>query len=101
MPPEVVIKSGEAPAPLKPEIKVLVPIEPKMDEDENIPSSIKLRKLLKMLYDRGFEEVSQKGSHVKLTNGERLAIVPVNKPQLKEGTLKSILNMAGMDKYYH
>jgi len=45
----------------------------------------------------GFEQVSQRGSHVKLRHPEtrRTAIVPL-KRELAVGTLASILRQAGM-----
>lgn len=45
----------------------------------------------------GFEQVSQRGSHVKLrhTSG-RVAIVPLH-DELAKGTLKSILRQAGIE----
>ena len=44
----------------------------------------------------GFEFVSQKGSHMKYSNGLRVVIIP-NHDEIAKGTLKSILNMAGID----
>lgn len=44
----------------------------------------------------GFEQVSQKGSHVKVRNTDgRIAIVPMHR-ELAEGTLRSILRQAGV-----
>ena len=40
--------------------------------------------------------VSQKGSHRKYFNGTHVVIVPVHKRDLKTGTLKGILEQAGM-----
>ena len=39
--------------------------------------------------------VSQKGSHRKYTDGNHVVIVPMHN-ELARGTLKSILNQAGM-----
>ena len=44
----------------------------------------------------GFEFVSQKGGHMKYSNGLRVVIIP-NHDEIAKGTLKSILNMAGID----
>ena len=44
----------------------------------------------------GFDRVSQKGSHVKLRNGDgRTVIVPLHR-ELAPGTLRSILRQAGL-----
>lgn len=39
--------------------------------------------------------VSQKGSHRKFKKGDRVVIVPMH-PEIAKGTLKSILQQAGM-----
>ena len=44
----------------------------------------------------GFEFVSQKGSHMKYSNGLKVVIIP-NHDEIAKGTLKSILNMSGID----
>lgn len=54
------------------------------------------RKLLKVLKDAGFEEVSQKGSHLKLRKGERTVIVPHPKKDLPLGTVRAIYQQAGL-----
>ena len=44
----------------------------------------------------GFEQVSQRGSHVKLRNDEgRTAIIPLHR-ELAPGTLRSILRQASL-----
>ncbi len=43
----------------------------------------------------GFRFVSQRGSHMKYSNGTKSVIVP-NHTEVARGTLKSILNMAGI-----
>lgn len=48
------------------------------------------RKLLKVLKDAGFEEVSKKGSHLKLRKGDRTVILPHPKKDLPAGTVRSI-----------
>ena len=50
----------------------------------------------KALINAGFWDVKQTGSHVKLTNGFRVVIVPMHHKDLKTGTLKGILEQAGM-----
>lgn len=54
------------------------------------------RKLLKLLKDEGFEEVSQSGSHLKLRKGERTIILPHPKKDLPLGTVRSIYKQAGL-----
>lgn len=59
------------------------------------------KEIEKRLIRLGFEEVSQKGSHLKMTGtmrGERrIAIIPMHK-EVALGTLKSILRQAGITK---
>lgn len=54
------------------------------------------RKLLKVLQDAGFEEVSKKGSHLKLRKGDRTVILPHPKKDLPLGTVRSIYQQAGL-----
>ncbi|MDP0925660.1 type II toxin-antitoxin system HicA family toxin [Paracoccus onubensis] len=54
------------------------------------------KKLLKMLKAEGFEEVSKKGSHLKLRKGERTVILPHPKKDLPLGTVRSIYEQAGL-----
>lgn len=44
----------------------------------------------------GFCFVSQKGSHMKYTNGKKTVIIP-NHSEVANGTLKSILTMAEIE----
>lgn len=44
----------------------------------------------------GFEFVSQKGSHIKYSNGKYVTIIP-NHSEIAKGTLKSILNLAHIE----
>lgn len=53
-------------------------------------------KLLKVLKSAGFEEISQKGSHLKLRKGERTVILPHPKKDLPLGTVRSIYKAAGL-----
>jgi predicted RNA binding protein YcfA (HicA-like mRNA interferase family) len=50
---------------------------------------------IKALEDLGFEQVSQRGSHVKLKGHARTAIVPLHS-ELARGTLRSILRQADL-----
>lgn len=54
------------------------------------------RKLLKLLKAAGFEEVSKKGSHLKLRKGDRTVILPHPKKDLPLGTVRSIYEQAGL-----
>jgi predicted RNA binding protein YcfA (HicA-like mRNA interferase family) len=51
--------------------------------------------ILKILSKFGFEIISQKGSHIKLSrvqrNAEQILVIP-NHKQLKKGTIKAIYN---------
>ncbi len=49
--------------------------------------------VIKVLEKSGFHFVSQKGSHMKYTNGKRVVIIP-NHSEIARGTLKSILEQA-------
>jgi predicted RNA binding protein YcfA (HicA-like mRNA interferase family) len=52
--------------------------------------------VLRALATAGFEQVSQKGSHVKVRNAQgRTAIVPCHR-EVAVGTLRSILRQAGL-----
>ena len=52
--------------------------------------------IIDVLKKFGFEFVSQKGSHMKYSNGSKVVIIQ-NHDEIAKGTLKSILNMAGFD----
>lgn len=55
------------------------------------------KQVLKKLKQEGFEKVSQKGSHIKLSNGKRTAIVPSHgAKELPLGTLISIEKQSGI-----
>ena len=53
------------------------------------------KEIIKALEKFGFEYVSQKGSHMKYSNGENVVIIP-NHTEVAKGTLKSILLMANI-----
>ena len=46
----------------------------------------------------GFVEVSQKGSHVKYKNKNRVVIIPHPKKEIPRGTFASILRQSGLQK---
>jgi len=54
--------------------------------------------MIKRLKQNGFEEVSQKGSHLKLKNEQtgKQVIVPMHSKDLPIGTEKAILKQAGL-----
>ena len=47
-----------------------------------------------VLKDAGFEELSKKGSHLKLRKGDRTVILPHPKKDLPLGTVSSIYRQA-------
>ena len=58
-------------------------------------------KIVKALSKVGFEQVSQKGSHIKLKrkDGDKIRIVIVpNYKEIPNGTLRSIIRQSGLDK---
>lgn len=57
------------------------------------------KEVIKALEKCGFKYVSQKGSHMKHINNDRIVIIP-NHSELAKGTLKSILSMANIDLDY-
>jgi predicted RNA binding protein YcfA (HicA-like mRNA interferase family) len=61
---------------------------------------VSYREVRRKLHAAGFTEISQKGSHVKFVSvtseGARTAIVPRHSDDLPLGTLRSILNQAGL-----
>ena len=58
------------------------------------------KEMVKFLKQHGFEEVSQKGSHLKMRNYAtgRQTEVPTHAQDLPVGTEKSILKQAGLKK---
>ena len=63
------------------------------------PRALPYREVVRKLRAAGFEEISQKGSHVKfikaLPEGILTAIVPKHR-EVPAGTLRSILAQAGL-----
>lgn len=56
------------------------------------------KQVLKLLKESGFVEVSQKGSHLKLSNGERITVVPIHGTKdIPIGTIKSIEKQSGVN----
>ncbi|MCB1147299.1 MAG: type II toxin-antitoxin system HicA family toxin [Leptospiraceae bacterium] len=59
-------------------------------------SQIKSKELRKYLIDRGFKEVSQKGSHRKFLKGSKTTTIPMHNKPLGVGLTISIINQAGL-----
>lgn len=68
--------------------------------NKSLSKSYSSRETLRALERAGFEQVSQKGSHVKLRrlsgHGMRTVIVPHPRRELSAGTFGSILKQAGI-----
>jgi predicted RNA binding protein YcfA (HicA-like mRNA interferase family) len=47
--------------------------------------------------EHGFHLKSQKGSHQKFSNGNRIVIVPAQRKEIPIGTLKSISRQSGIE----
>lgn len=56
------------------------------------------KQMVKLLKENGFEEVSQKGSHLKMRNPTtgRQTEIPMHAKDIPPGTEKSILKQAGL-----
>ena len=66
-----------------------------------MPKLYSARKVLKGLKKAGFEEVSQKGSHIKLRGvreGKLVSVIVPNHKTLARGTFGSILRQAEMTR---
>lgn len=57
---------------------------------------LKPNEIINVLKKKGFCYVSQKGSHIKYSNGTNIVIIP-NHSEVAKGTLKSILNQANIE----
>ena len=53
------------------------------------------REIVRGLGRLGFEQIGQRGSHIKLRRGSETVIVP-NHREVRKGTLGSILQQAGI-----
>lgn len=63
-----------------------------------MPKLYSSKEIEKVLKNKGFVFISQKGSHGKFTNGSRTTIVPMSKKEMPQGTFGSILRQAGLSK---
>ena len=59
--------------------------------------TITAAEMKKFLEAMGFHAVSQNGSHLKMTDGARIAIIPMHKGDMKSKTARSVLAQAGFD----
>lgn len=59
---------------------------------------MKVKELLKLLKDDGWQEKDQKGSHLQLTNPGKpgKVTVPIHSGDIPKGTLHAILKQAGL-----
>lgn len=58
------------------------------------------KQMVRFLKENGFEEISQKGSHLKMRNPKtgRWTEVPMHARDIPSGTEKAILKQAGLKK---
>lgn len=61
-------------------------------------TSVKPRQIIKVLEQKGFKFVRQKGSHRLYRKGDSRVTVPYHSKDLKPGTLQSILRQSGIKK---
>lgn len=64
-----------------------------------MPKPIKLKLDIKVLLDKGFVFISQKGSHAKfrkIGKNKKTVIVKMNKKEIPHGTFQSILLLSGL-----
>jgi predicted RNA binding protein YcfA (HicA-like mRNA interferase family) len=54
--------------------------------------------IIKILLKKGFIQVSQRGSHKKFRQGDKIVIVPDPKKEIPMGTFHSILRQSGLKK---
>lgn len=52
--------------------------------------------VIRILEHAGFSYVSQKGSHMKYSDGVHTVIIPNHKKNIFKGTLQSIIRQSGM-----
>lgn len=63
-----------------------------------MPKLYSSRQITKVLANKGFVFVSQKGSHGKYRRGSLVVIVPMNKKEIPRGTFRSILRQADLSE---
>ena len=62
---------------------------------ERLPT-VTAKVMVRVLLRLGFEDIRKKGSHRIFGKGNRRVIVPMHSGDLKPGTLKAILDAAGL-----
>ncbi len=60
--------------------------------------SVKPRQIIKVLEEKGFKFIRQKGSHRLYRKEDLRVTVPYHSKDLKPGTLQNILRQAGIKK---
>jgi predicted RNA binding protein YcfA (HicA-like mRNA interferase family) len=58
--------------------------------------AVKAREVVRALQKAGFQPDRQKGSHLLLKRGSLRVTVPMHSGDLKRGTLRSLLDQAGI-----
>jgi len=61
-----------------------------------MPKRYSTRDIESILLSRGFHRVSQRGSHVKYSDGARTVILPAGRDVIRAGTFASILRQSGL-----
>ncbi len=63
-----------------------------------MPELLSSQEIIRILQQKGFVFVSQKGSHKKFKKANRIVIIPDPKKEIPKGTFASILRQSGLDK---
>lgn len=63
-----------------------------------MPDLYSSKHIIKILKERGFSFVSQKGSHKKFRKGKYVVIIPDPKKEIPMGTFYSILRQSNLNK---
>jgi predicted RNA binding protein YcfA (HicA-like mRNA interferase family) len=63
-----------------------------------MPNLLSSQEIIRILQQKGFAFVSQKGSHKKFKKANRIVIIPDPKKEIPKGTFASILRQSGLDK---
>ena len=63
-----------------------------------MPNAVPTRHIVRVLQEKGFLFVSQKGSHAKFRKGSTMVIVPMHGKEIPYGTFRSILRQAKLSE---
>jgi predicted RNA binding protein YcfA (HicA-like mRNA interferase family) len=63
-----------------------------------MPKRYATQHILAVLRRKGFWQVGQRGSHIKLTDGLHVVIVPAGRREIRPGTMQSIVRQSGLPK---